>query len=100
MFKANTAIVITVFAAFLAGDLHAASADIIDLDEHLKARLAREKLRRKVDRKDGDDDAALNGGGCNVNIGNAVNTKRKAGGKTEVNVVITGPVIQTGNKCR
>jgi hypothetical protein len=86
----------------VAGELRAASTEHLDIEERVQARLAREKLRQSMD-KDRDsrnDDLGGSGGsGCSLNIGNVVNKKR-IGGKTEINVIVTGPVIQANKNCR
>ena len=84
-------------------DSKAASTEIINIDDRIVARMAREKLRQTMrqDQSNGQDqtDDASDSAKCNLNIGNSFNKKR-IGGKTEITVVITGPVIQANNKCR
>ena len=85
----------------VAGELHAASTEHLDVEERVLARLAREKLRQSMD-KDRDsrnDDLGGSSSGCSLNIGNVVNKKR-IGGKTEINVIVTGPVVQANKNCR
>jgi hypothetical protein len=84
-------------------DSRAASTDIIDIEDRIVARMAREKLRQTMrqDQNNGKDqgDDGFDSAKCNLNIGNSFNKKR-IGGKTEITVVVTGPVIQANNKCR
>ena len=100
--------------ALLTGILaaHAGSADIGD---DVNARIARaksdqaaqasERARNKLD-----DDAPQGSGnsvtsfdkGCNIAIGTVIQDDKKIGtsARRETTVIVTGDIIQTGNKCR
>lgn len=86
---------------------HAASAEAVDLDPELAAKVAREKARIKRDQHQAGKDGVPMGrmettGECgSVNVGNVNSNPNRIGGVPRSNtVVITGPVINVGNKCK
>jgi hypothetical protein len=85
---------------------YAASAEAIDLDPELAAKVAREKARIKRDQHQAGKDEPMGRmetvGECgSVNVGNVNSDPNRIGGVPRTNtVVITGPVINVGNKCK
>lgn len=81
-----------------------ATAEPMDIDVDLAAKIAREKAKVKrdqqADSQPGNADA--NAADCgSVNIGNVSNDNNRIGAVPKTNtVVITGPVINMGNKCK
>lgn len=85
---------------------YAANAEAIDLDPELAAKVAREKARIKRDQHQAGKDQPMGRmetvGECgSVNVGNVNSDPNRIGGVPRTNtVVITGPVINVGNKCK
>ena len=84
-----------------------ASAEPMDIEPELAAKIAREKARIKRDQHEAGKDSSLGGmdstsADCgSVNIGNVANDQNRIGAVPRTNtVVITGPVINVGNKCK
>ena len=86
---------------------HCVNAEPPDIDVELAAKVAREKAKVKRDQHEAGKDALLgssesNSADCgSVNIGNVSNDRGRIGAVPQNNtVVITGPVINVGNKCK
>ena len=84
-----------------------ATAEPADIDLELAAKIAREKAKIKRDQHEAGIDSPLGGTGSSlnecgsVNIGNVNNEGNRIGAVPRNNtVVITGPVINVGNKCK
>jgi hypothetical protein len=85
------------------GTAHAASAEPLEFEPHVLAKIAKEKakagsLSAQMAGQAADRNATAECG--SVNIGNVVGASRVGFGPTEVNVIITGDVINANNKCR
>ncbi len=83
------------------------NAEPADMDVDLAAKVAREKAKIKRDQHEAGKDSLLGSAesasaDCgSVNIGNVSNDKGRIGAVPQNNtVVITGPVINVGNKCK
>jgi hypothetical protein len=104
MLKVRFALLLLIINCAAASGLYAAETEILELDEAILARLAREKLRKNAE-EDREADInkkrkAADATGCgSVNIGNIIGSKRVSG-STEITVVVTGDVVNANNKCR
>ena len=81
-----------------------ATAEPADMEVDLAAKVAREKAKVKRDQAEAGKDVQgnLDNTDCgSVNIGNVSNDRGRIGAVPQTNtVVITGPVINVGNKCK
>lgn len=93
----------TALAAPLAA--HAADAEVVDMPPGITAKMARMKSKM-LDRhgRDRDDDEGRgrgSGAQCGaLEVGNVNTGGRRTGAPRQVNVFVTGPVINANNKCR
>jgi hypothetical protein len=98
-----TAVAIIAASLLTIGTAQAATAEPLEFEPQVLAKLAKEKAKATSQSAQ---DAALNGqrkagADCGaVNIGNVIGGNRVGFGPTEVNVIITGDVINVNNKCR
>ena len=99
-------LIITLSLSFLSIEAQAGSPEIGD---EINAKIARIKSARSPsnqgkldqDRRSGDANGVL-GDGCNIAIGNVIDSGKGAStsARRETTVVITGDVVQAGNRCR
>ena len=94
----------------LASTTFGATTEPLDIDDRLAARIAKMKIKNKANGQSANGYTSSPGGQIGyvgegrqtecgaVDIGN-VNTNGRGGGPREVTVVITGDVVNTGNKC-
>ena len=105
------ALMLTASVVTLAPTTHLVSpvfAGELDLSDAQNAKLARHKVRERVDKNAKGDDYADDLGGNNetsddeecgtVDIGNVVN-KKGFGGPKKIDVIITGDIINANNDC-
>lgn len=106
------ALALTVALASISGDwllIAPASAGEIELTDIQNAKLARHRARERVMKNEKQEDyiddgtpgpSELNDGDCGtVDIGNVINDKG-FGGPKEIDVIITGDIINANNDCR
>ena len=103
LLAASIVAVALIAASLLAmGNAQAATAEPLDYEPDVLAKLAKERARatsqNAQDGRSGQKSATADCG--SVNIGNVVGNGRVGFGPTEVNVIITGDVINANNNCR
>ena len=88
-----------------------ATTEPVDIDDRLAAKIAKMKVKNRANGQNNNGYTSSPGGQIGyvgdgqqtecgaVDIGN-VNTNGRGGGPREVTVVITGDVVNTGNKCK
>lgn len=109
MSKLTASLAVTLIAlCCVSASAFSATAEPLNVDADMLARLAKEKARRHsayIPRGQSAADA-VNGDGensaaCgNVDIGNFVSNGRGSRAPREINVIITGDVINANNNCR
>jgi hypothetical protein len=103
LLAAVTAVAIIAASLLTIGTAHAVTAEPLDFEPQVLAKLAKERAKAS---SQSSQDAMLNSqrkasADCGaINIGNVVGNSRTGFAPTEVNVIITGDVINANNKCR
>jgi len=87
--------------------VHAASADAPDIDDDLRAKIQKEKVKTNKDKHGAGDEMGNSGmedmnasnSNCDINIGNQNSSQKGTNGiaSRDQTVIVTGPVVNTGN---
>jgi uncharacterized protein YpmS len=86
--------------------VHAAEAEPDDIDDNLRAKIQKEKVKTSRDRKTGNEmensgmeDISASNSNCDINIGNQTAPQKGSNqiAARDQTVIVTGPVVNTGN---